>query len=265
MCLLLAATIWAVVPVSGEVCSLEPLPDLPQASTTLEKRIASEYGAMWHAQDHRVQLPATLVFEDAAQVKEFQDRANLRAVQGMPECNLQAPAAEALEKAMRQAARQEIKISPRGEDACLRSYEQTVALWRSRVEPNLERYLAQGDLNREEADALRNVSRLEQVGMILDLERKRGLMFGKYRRDSILRSVAAPGTSQHLSGLAFDLAQFDDQAAVQILQAQGWYRTISGDTPHFTYLGATTEEALLKSGLRRLERGSYTYWVPADV
>src|SRR5205085_2247542 len=76
---------------------------------------------------------------------------------------------------------------------------------------------------------------------VLELERA-GLFFSKDLSKSILRSVAAPGASQHLAMLAFDASEFQDARVRDLLARCGWFQTVLSDLPHFTYLGLEESE-----------------------
>ena len=52
--------------------------------------------------------------------------------------------------------------------------------------------------------------------------------------DSGGRPKAAPGQSLHQSGLAVDIQNYMDPAAMQALNAQGLYQRVSNDPPHFS-------------------------------
>src|SRR6185369_8049224 len=101
-------------------------------------------------------------------------------------------------------------------------------------------------------------------GVILDLEDKEHLYFGTFFDRSILYSVAAPGASQHLAMLAFDVAEYQDTGVESALERHGWFRTVSNDLPHFTYLGRRESELPelgLKRVLRRYGETDYHFWV----
>ena len=100
----------------------------------------------------------------------------------------------------------------------------------------------------------------EQVREVLNLE-KRGLWFSKDLSKSILYSVAAPGTSQHISMLALDVTQFADARVRRILANHGWFQTVKSDQPHFTYLGRMEKE-LPQLGLRSVTIGAQVFWIP---
>ena len=61
--------------------------------------------------------------------------------------------------------------------------------------------------------------------------------------------------------LALDVKQFDDARVREILAKHGWFQTVSSDLPHFTYLG-TDESNLPSLGLKKVESGNRTFWVP---
>jgi crotonobetainyl-CoA:carnitine CoA-transferase CaiB-like acyl-CoA transferase len=73
--------------------------------------------------------------------------------------------------------------------------------------------------------------------------------------------VAAPGASQHLAMLAFDVAEFQNPRVGALLARHGWFQTVLSDLPHFTYLGLAERE-LRSRGLRPVEEGGQKFWVP---
>ena len=95
---------------------------------------------------------------------------------------------------------------------------------------------------------------------ILRLEGK-GLYFNMDFTKSILYSVAAPGTSQHLSMLAFDVKEFENAEVRSILARHGWFQTITSDLPHFTFLGVSESE-LPSLGLKKTTNSGRTFWIP---
>jgi hypothetical protein len=100
----------------------------------------------------------------------------------------------------------------------------------------------------------------EQASAVLELE-SGGIFFSKDFKKSILQSVAAPGASQHLAMLAFDVAEYGDARVQRLLARHGWFQTVLSDLPHFTYLGLEERE-LPARGLRRVETAGQTFWVP---
>ncbi|MCA1616491.1 MAG: hypothetical protein LC800_20835, partial [Acidobacteria bacterium] len=115
-------------------------------------------------------------------------------------------------------------------------------------------------LDGAEADRLRGLAREAQLARVLEFE-ARGVYFSKCMTKSILHSVAAPGASQHLALLAFDVAEFTDARVREILARRGWFQTVRSDLPHFTYLGIREEE-LPRLGLKRIDEDGQTFWVP---
>jgi hypothetical protein len=103
------------------------------------------------------------------------------------------------------------------------------------------------------------------VEIVLELECTEELWFGTFFDKSILYSVAAPGASQHLSLLAFDLREYEVDGVRQVLNENGWFRTVPNDLPHFTYLGYRTSE-LPSCGLKEVVRDYggplYSFWIP---
>jgi hypothetical protein len=98
---------------------------------------------------------------------------------------------------------------------------------------------------------------------VLELE-KSGVYFSKDLSKSILYSIAAPGTSQHIAMLAFDVIEFDNPRVREILAKHGWFQTVLSDLPHFTFLGLK-EKDLPKNGLKNVEVDGQTFWIPNVV
>lgn len=205
--------------------------------------------------------PTVVIFPDETSVAEWQKNVpSERAEIGGVVVELQRPALSALLAAREEARRIGLDITPRGADSARRSYEDTVRLWRSRVESGLEHWVKRGRLNPSDAERVRGLATKEQVPEILALE-ARGLHFSTDRKKSILFSVAPPGSSQHLSMLAFDVKEHESHAVRRILAQHGWFQTIRTDLPHFTFLGVPESE-LPKLGLKRKRFGGRVFWVP---
>jgi hypothetical protein len=230
------------------------------ADDALARRVLEEYGAMFVAEG--VRLPPVCVFETEAEVESFQREAGwLAAELGDETIELQPAAMRALLAAREEARSHGLTVSPRGgAEAGRRNFEDSLRLWRSRCDPALEHWCAQGRLDRAEAERVRRLPLREQVAAVLELERG-GLFFSKDLSKSILRSVAAPGASQHLVMLAFDAAEFQEARVRVLLARHGWFQTVLTDLPHFTYLGLEERE-LPARGLRRVEEFGQTFWVP---
>jgi len=236
------------------------LPAGIQGETDVEKLLLREYGSVFLARGGAVP-PSKIVFADQFDVLGFQEGVEIDKVElGGLEMELQAAAAEALDMSAKDAASAGVSISPRGPDSARRDYNGTVTLWTSRVEPALEHWLAQKELTASEVDWIRSLTPFEQVPAILSLE-SRGLWFAKDLTKSIIYSVAPPGTSQHLSMLAFDVNEFADPQVRSILARNGWFQTVISDLPHFTFIGAG-EKTLPELGLKRIESGDQVFWVP---
>jgi hypothetical protein len=232
-------------------------------SSSVEKRLFAEYGAVFTT---TATPPPTIIFESPAQVNAFQSSLSLRkAVFGSYEVQLQDLALIALSDAAIESANFGCSISARAADSGGRSYEDTVGLWLRNVKRGLDHWESKSRISPERAQSIRGLAPVEQVGIILELEENEELFFGTFFDRSILYSVAAPGASQHLSMLAFDVAEYDDSRVESILGRYGWYRTVPNDLPHFTYLGYD-EEVLAQLGLQRLEKvygeRVYGFWTP---
>jgi hypothetical protein len=227
----------------------------------VSRRILEDYGAMFVASSE-VRPPSRCIFDDEAEVLAFQQEAKSAAatIAGV-RVELQPAAMRALLEAREEARARGLDITPRGgSEAARRNYTDTRRLWDSRFLPALTYWKGRGRLSAEQVASLRRSPLREQVREVLELE-KRGIFFSKDLSKSILYSVAAPGSSQHLSMLAFDALQFGDARVRSILARHGWFQTVKSDLPHFTYLGVEEGE-LPARGLRRVEASGHVFWIP---
>jgi hypothetical protein len=227
----------------------------------LARRLLAEYGAMFVAAES-VRVPPVCVFESEEEVRAFQREATSQAAAfGDEQIELQPAALSALLEARDEARREGLELTPRGgAEAARRSFADSLRLWRSRVLPALDYWCAHGALVAGQADDLCALPLREQVEAVLEMEAC-GIFFSKDFSKSILHSVAAPGASQHLSMLAFDIAQFRDARLRRVLARHGWFQTVLSDLPHFTFLGLE-EAALPAHGLKRVVSGEQTFWIP---
>jgi hypothetical protein len=225
------------------------------------RRILEEYGAIFLA-DKKVLAPPVCVFTTEEQVTAFQNAAGFVAETiADAEIELQPAAMKALLKARDDAQEEALDITPRGgAEAARRNYEDSLRLWDTRFLPALDYWLAQGRLTSEQVTRLRGLSLHDQVAEVLELE-KSGIFFSKDLSKSILYSIAAPGTSQHIALLALDVTEFDNPRVREILGKHGWFQTVLSDLPHFTYLGLK-EKDLPKYGLRSVVVDGQTFWIP---
>jgi diphthamide synthase (EF-2-diphthine--ammonia ligase) len=237
---------------------------LSLASTPLEKRLFREYGAVFAT---TAVPPSAVIFKGEDEVARFQSSLTVaHATIGEHEMELQHQAMEALLTAASQAESLGTTVSARSADSGRRSYQETVDLWLRNVGRGLDHWLTGGRISAERAESVRQLSPFDQVEVILELEDTAELYFGTYFDKTILSSVAAPGASQHLSLVAFDLAEYKSKECEQVLGENGWFRTVVSDLPHFTYLGRPQSE-LPDQGLIEIVRmhdgGVYRFWTPA--
>jgi hypothetical protein len=230
------------------------------------KVLLREYGAVFAASGGAV-TPKKVIFRDESEVSAFQSsvESSTEMIGGMS-MRLQKRAMTALLAAISEAAVSRLTITPRDTDAASRSYFESVSLWLSRVEPGLQHWISKRKITPEQATLIRSMPIEEQVSEILRLEKK-GIYFARDLNKSILYSVAPPGTSQHLSMLAFDVKEHDDVRVRSIMTRHGWHQTVVSDLPHFTYLGLS-EDKLTSRGLKMVINYGRKYWVPdlaADV
>jgi hypothetical protein len=236
--------------------------DICDLHDPVARRLLAEYGAMFLAPDD-VLVPPVCVFRDETEVAEFQARVQPQAALiNDTTIELQPAALAALNAARVAAQAAGLSVTPRGgAEAARRSYADTVRLWASRVEPALDHWLAQKCLPSDEAARVRALAPVAQVAAVLELE-ARGLFCSKDFAKSILYSVAAPGASQHLALVAFDVAEFTNSSVRAILSRHGWFQTVRSDLPHFTFLGLR-EQNLPDLGLARIVEHGQTFWLPA--
>jgi hypothetical protein len=228
------------------------------------RRILEEYGAVFVA-DKKVKPPPVCVFTTEEQVTKFQEEAGFQTEYiSYDNVELQPEALKHLLKAREEAQKQGLDITPRdGAEAGRRNYEDSVRLWNSRFEPALDYWLSQGRLTAEQVNRLRGLPLSQQIAEVLELE-KAGIYFSKDLSKSILYSIAAPGTSQHIHMLAFDVNEFENPRIREILGKHGWFQTVLSDLPHFTFLGLK-EKDLPKHGLRSVEVNGQVFWIPNVV
>lgn len=244
---------------------------LKKRKTTLEKicpqsdkvarRILEEYGAIFVA-TKKVKTPPVCLFTSEAEVAKFQDEADYITEKiSYADVELQPEAMKALLKARKDAIKEGLDITPRdGSEAARRSYEDSMQLWDTRFLPALDHWLAQGRLTEAEVARLKSLPLKEQIAEVLKLEES-GVYFSKDLSKSILYSIAAPGASQHIAMLAFDVSEFDNPRVREILSKHGWFQTVLSDLPHFTFLGLK-EKDLPKNGLKSVEADGQIFWIP---
>lgn len=235
--------------------------DLCPTANKLARRVLEDYGAMFLAAKN-VTPPPRCVFSSEEEVQQFQADAGFTAatIKGA-QVELQPAAMTALLQARENAIAEGLDITPRdGAEAARRSYADTLRLWNTRFLPALDYWEAQGKLSPPQADRLRSLPIMKQVGEVLRLE-KDGIFFSKDFSKSVLYSIAAPGTSQHVAMLAFDLIEFHSARVRELLADQGWFQTVLSDRPHFTFLGLR-EDDLPRRGLKRMEVDGQAFWIP---
>lgn len=233
-------------------------------SDSVARRVLEDYGAMFLA-NKKVLPPPVCVFTSDAQVEEFQERAGYASeVIGSDQVELQPAAMKELLKAREDAQKEDLDITPRdGAEAARRSYDDSLQLWQTRFLPALNYWLGQGKLTDADVTRLKSLPLRDQIAEVLELE-KGGIYFSKDLSKSILYSIAAPGTSQHIAMLAFDVNEFDNPRVREILAKHGWFQTVLSDLPHFTFLGLK-EKDLPKNGLKHVEVDGQTFWIPNVV
>lgn len=226
----------------------------------VSRRIIEDYGALFMANEN-VSVPPVCMFTSEQEVLAFQNKASSKSANvGGITIELQATAMDDLLAAREEAKSAGLTITPRGGDAARRSFADTQKLWDSRFIPALNYWKTKGKLTEEDVSRLRSLPIKEQVQEVLKLEEK-GIFFNTNFSKSILYSVAAPGTSQHISMLALDVKEYGNSRVREILARHGWFQTVKSDQPHFTYLGVN-EATLPSLGLRSVKIGEQVFWIP---
>jgi LAS superfamily LD-carboxypeptidase LdcB len=193
---------------------------IPQADS-YEYILLRAYGAPFVNLEPTITLPRKVVFKNHQETQEFQASLTKGKVANTNNCYLQKSAADALNKA-RSQARFRLK-SGYGTSDCMRNFATTARFWKKYTNSRT-----------------------------LDL-----VKLGKEKR--ILGTVAPPGTSQHLWGLAIDL-KVTNNKQIQALNKNGWYRTVEYDVPHWSYVGYPPEK-LPSLGFKKKLIGKTTYWL----
>lgn len=250
-------------PTSGNSAFEKNLPsDFQMPTDDVGKRMLKQYGSVFVAKGEAI-TPKVVIFKDEAAVSAFQTSLKTSSEKiGAFNVELQTVAMNALKEAIAEAKQANLTITPRAADSAKRTYNETVELWASRVNPGLEHWIKQGKLPQTEADRIKKLSPFEQVPEIFKLEDQR-MYFAKDLSKSIIYSVAPPGSSQHLSMLAFDINEHDKKQVRAILAKHGWFQPVVSDLPHFVYLGVKESE-LPNLGLEKNDTGDRVYWIPAE-
>lgn len=199
---------------------MNQLPNIPQ-SDSYEYILLRAYGAPFVNLESTIKLPEKVVFANYQETEKFQATLTKGKVTGTNNCYLQSAAADALNKA-RSQANFRLKSGNANSD-CTRDFATTAKFWKKYTNSRT-----------------------------LDLVKQ-----GKETR--ILGTVAPPGASQHLWGLAIDLG-VTNQNQTQALNQNGWYRTVEYDVPHWTYVGYPPEK-LPSLGFKKKLIGGITYWL----
>jgi len=221
-------------------------------------RILADFGAVF-AVGGGVVRPSAYMFRNETAVSEWQSSTPRDSALITYDVVLQSRALAELKTVREEARKMGLDIQPASKDASRRSYAVTVDLWLSRVQPGISHWIAAGRLSKAEGERILSLIPDSQVVEILQLEQK-GLYFSRDFQKSILFSVAAPGTSQHLSLLAFDVNEHANPEVRAILARHGWFQTVYSDLPHFTFLGRPESE-LPSLGLVLKSNVGRSFWV----
>lgn len=236
-----------------DICSYE--------TDYISKTVVTAYGAAFLVSDS-ARPPGACVYGSEAEVQRYQSSTRYAAatMDGVV-IELQEAAMAGLLNARKQAAEEGLRISPLdGSIAARRSYADTVRIWNSRFYSGLNHWVGRGRLKPEDADSAKIMDIKSQTTRVLEWE-SRGMFFSTDKTKSILYATAPPGTSQHISMLAFDVVENGSRRVREIMAENGWFQTISTDAPHFTFLGRKESE-LEGLGLKKLRKNGHTFWIP---
>jgi hypothetical protein len=233
----------------------------PVATDVVAARVLREYGAVFASVDS-VTLPPRCIYRTENEVVDFQKSVTKGTVEpGGIRIELQARAAEALQRAIDEAARSRLTITPYdGAIAGSRSYGDSLRLWNGRFFSALDYWTRRGKLTEADVSLVLGAELERRIEIVLGWEAQ-GIFFSTDRRRSIFSSTASPGASQHLTMLAFDVAEYGRPEVRALMNGNGWFQTVVGDPLHFTFLGVA-EADLPGRGLKPMDRGGHRYWVP---
>ncbi|WP_427158295.1 D-alanyl-D-alanine carboxypeptidase family protein [Aliinostoc sp. HNIBRCY26] len=196
------------------------LSNIPQPGS-YEYILLKAYGAVFINQLTTVKLPSNVLLNNEQETQTFQNNLTMVKIEGTNDCYLQAIAATALNQARSQ---ENIPLkSGYGSGDCTRTFATNLRFWHKYA----------------------NQHTLDKV--------KQG------QETAILSTVAPPGASQHLWGLAIDL-RISNQQQRKTLNEYGWFQTVVNDVPHWTYLGLTESDLVNLGLVNRVEKG-ISYWV----
>lgn len=233
----------------------------PIDSDPIAMRVFKGYGAMFAASDSVI-IPPKCILSSEAEVAAFQKGLSTKTsmINGFT-IELQEAAMNGLLKAVEEAQARGLRITPLdGSIAGKRNFADTVRIWNSRFLPALNYWVSRKKITRTDADATRKMNLPDQIKQVMEWESK-GFYFSTGKNQTIFVSVAPPGTSQHLSMLAFDIEQAGNSRVRAILNRHGWFQTVANDDPHFTYLGLPEAE-LPRRGLISVVKNGYKFWIP---
>lgn len=233
---------------------------LPAGEDAAHATVMRLYGATFVAKPG-LKLPPYAVFEAPAQVRSYQKTLPLKRMKvGRYNVVLQTEALNAFSEAEKEAAQYKLRISPVGDIASLRSYEDTAYIWHKYLEKGLNFWVANHKVKPQEARRILALPPRAQLNAVLALEEK-GLYLHANHIHSIMNLAAPPGGSQHISGLAMDIEEHQNPKVREILNRHGFFQTVLHDSPHFIFLGRKAEE-LADLGLISVFSNGRQYWIP---
>lgn len=233
---------------------------LPAGEDAAHATVMRLYGATFVAKPG-LKLPPYAVFEAPAQVRSYQKTLPLKRMKvGRYNVVLQTEALDAFNEAEKEAAQNKLRISPVGDIASLRSYEDTAYIWHKYLEKGLNYWVANHKVKPQEARRILALPPRAQLNAVLALEEK-GLYLHANHIHSIMNLAAPPGGSQHISGLAMDIEEHQNPKVREILNRHGFFQTVLHDSPHFIFLGRKAEE-LANLGLISVFSNGRQYWIP---
>jgi len=233
----------------------------PVSTKPVAARVLETYGAMYVATES-ITLPKVCVYDGEASFLEYRkDIKTSRMLLADVDLEFQESAAAALRLANTEIQQRGLRITPLdGAIAGPRTYGDTLQLWNSRFFPALDFWIKRGRLSEADRLYVGGLDLEKKVEKVLEWE-SQGIFFSTDRTRSIMTSTAPPGSSQHLALMALDVVEYWNSDVRSALNRNGWFQTVVGDPPHFTYLGVPETE-LPSRGLRAVSKGGFQFWVP---
>lgn len=233
---------------------------LPQSSDPVSAAVIKLYGATFVV-PAPLKAPPRAIFDRASEARAYQKKLPLkRFFMTAYGVTLQKQASDALLQAHKEAQSRNLVITPAGDVASLRSYEDTSRIWHKYLEKGLDYWVKRRKISPAQAAQILQSRPREQLAQVMALEQQ-GIYLHASHIHSIMNLCAPPGSSQHISGLALDIKEHQNCEIRALLNKYGWYQVVAHDFPHFVYLGVP-ERDLPQLGLTPVLIKGRQFWLP---